>query len=94
MRKLRPTDYVKITGHRLRDLKKVKAAKKRIEGQPCWFCGNPESIAGPAIEIQLNCHSRRAVPVVSLCEQCRADLKRGVDALVASGGAALLPVFP
>ena len=94
MRNLKPSDYVKVTGHPLRDLKKVRAATKRIQGQSCWFCGNPKAIAGPGAEIQLSLHAPRAVPVVSLCEKCRADLKRQTDMLVSDGEAFNLPVFP
>lgn len=94
MRDLKNTDFVKITGRHLRDLKKINAATKRIQGQRCWFCDNPNGIAGPGVEIQLGPGSKRAVPVVSLCEQCRANLNGETDKLISSGAAYKLPVFP
>ena len=93
MRELRPTDYVKLTGRRLRDMKKVRAATKRVKKKYCIYCDDPDGIAGPIPEIQLSLKSPRAVAVVSLCAKCRADLEISIGDLVADGKAVKLPVF-
>jgi len=94
MRNLKPSDYVRITGKKKQDLRRVKVATRHLQGQSCWFCDNPKGIAGPILEIVFRPHVQRAVPVVSLCEKCRADLKRQTAVLVADGDAVMMPVFP
>ena len=94
MRELKPTDYVRITGKKKQDLRRVKVATRRLQGQPCWFCDNPKGVAGPILEIVFHPHVQRAVPVVSLCASCRAALKRQTAKLVADGDAVMMPVYP